>query len=427
MKRGRKQDDTLPPSRSREIQRAFRQRRSDYIKGLEARVHELEIEVDEVLARHNELLRYTTPEVVAARSASRKKQRNKSKHSLSQFLDVNQPVEVYAHSPSDPLAPLPENSMVPPSSVGSNQSMGSDISPATPAQYIFTDMNGDPPSAQNFSKGPFAPFSFAGQVEHQHQYVCRDNDSSSILARRNQRLLHLWDGVPKANDLSGVSAESPGPPSSQFSHPISASEYRCSTSQIEMLMGIEPVGQSPVVSSQLMSSFDLHHEVRVPPPSSCSLPSLVADSSVQPDQLSVIGFNTYTSNSDPDASPYAFRSPHSQISDRMNPCYTFMDSSNSSSPNASVYRHESPLDVFHPRPLSSQHNQPNGTLSDLISLATTKLDHFEPPKECSYPTSNLQPSPPLAESPVSPDSLENSELSNDDRSSISPGENPTFA
>ncbi|KNE95869.1 hypothetical protein PSTG_10787 [Puccinia striiformis f. sp. tritici PST-78] len=67
MKRGRKQDDTLPPSRSREIQRAFRQRRSDYIGGLEARVSQLEAEVDQILARHNEPLRYTTPEVVAAR------------------------------------------------------------------------------------------------------------------------------------------------------------------------------------------------------------------------------------------------------------------------------------------------------------------------------------------------------------------------
>jgi hypothetical protein len=377
--------------------------------------------VDEVLARHNELLRYTTPEVVAARSASRKKQRNKSKHSLSQFLDVTQPVKVYAHSPSDPLAPLPENSMVPPSSVGSSQSMGSDISPATPAHYVLTDMNVDPPSAQNFPKGLFAPFSFAGQVEHQHQYDIHDNDSTSILTRRNQRLLHLWDGVSKANDLSGASLESPGPPSSQFSHPISASEYRCSNSQIEMLMGMEPLGQSPVVSSQLMSSFDVHHEVGVPPS------SLVADSSVQPDRFSAVGFNPYTSNSDADTSPYAFRSPHSQISDQMNPCYTFMDSSNSPSPNASVYRHESPPDVFHPRPLSSQHNQPNGTLSNLISLATAKLDHFEPPKECSYPISILHPAPPLAEDPVSPDSLENSELSNDDRSSISPGENPTFA
>ncbi|OAV99953.1 hypothetical protein PTTG_01436 [Puccinia triticina 1-1 BBBD Race 1] len=296
MKRGRKQDDTLPPSRSREIQRAFRQRRSDYIKGLEARVSQLEAEVDEVLARHNELLRYTTPEVVAARTASRKKQRTKSKHSLSDFLDLSQTVETYAPAPSNRLAIMPENATVSPSSGGSNQSICHDIC-SPPSQYVLIDMNGEPTgtSTADYSKDPFAPYPFASQVEHQPEFDSRDIDSSSILTRRNQRLLHLWEGASKANDFNGSSPDSPGPPSSQFSHPISANEYQCSNSQIEILMGMDAVGQStPVSASHIMSSFDFQHEVRAPPPTSCSIPSLIADSSAQPDQLSAIGFNYAT-------------------------------------------------------------------------------------------------------------------------------------
>ncbi|GAA99990.1 uncharacterized protein L969DRAFT_53801 [Mixia osmundae IAM 14324] len=51
VKRGRKQDDTLPPSRSRDIQRAFRARRAEYINSLQDRVKELEEENDALRAR----------------------------------------------------------------------------------------------------------------------------------------------------------------------------------------------------------------------------------------------------------------------------------------------------------------------------------------------------------------------------------------
>ncbi|KAI7943655.1 hypothetical protein MJO28_011183 [Puccinia striiformis f. sp. tritici] len=420
MKRGRKQDDTLPPSRSREIQRAFRQRRSDYIGGLEARVNQLEGEVDEILARHNELLRYTTPEVVAARSASRKKQRNKSKHSLPHFLDASQAVEAYNHSPSDPLATMSENCILIPSScVGSNpSSMVPDVCAVVPAHYFLRDMNGEPTSAPVYSKGPYTPFPFGGQVEHQPE--CGDDDSASILSRRNQRLLHLWDGPPKTNDLNGASPDSPGPPSSQFSHSISAHEYQCPSSQIELLMGMDQSLQTPAASLQLMSSFDFRHEVRVPPPSSGSLPPLIADSSPQSGQLSNMGFNSYPpSSADVDSSPSAFRSPHSQMSERYNSCYSFMDSSNDSSPHVPLYRQESPLDFFRPRPsLPGQHTLPNGSLSTLI-IAATRLDHFDLPKlQCSYQPSSLLPSPALGEGTISPDSLVYSESPIDDNSSI---------
>ncbi|PLW13801.1 hypothetical protein PCASD_22203 [Puccinia coronata f. sp. avenae] len=390
MKRGRKQDDTLPPSRSREIQRAFRQRRSDYIKGLEARVSQLEAEVDDILARHNEPLRYTAPEVLAARSVSRKKQRNKAKNSSSQFIDVNQPMEPYAHSPTDSMAVRPEDSIGIPSPVKSNQSIGIDLSPAEPAQYIIRDVNGEP------HKNAFAPFPFGGHVNHhQHEYNRRDDDSASILARRNQRLLHLWNGVSKSGNLNCSSPESPGPPSSQFSQPLSANEYQCSNSQMEMLMGIDPMAQSPVVSSQLISSFEIHpDQVRAAPSSACSLPSLVTDSSPRADQLSNMAFNSYSSSSDASLSPYAFRPPHSEISDQMNPCYTFIDSSNDSSSNVSGYRQESPPHLFQPRPLPGQHTLANESLSTLVAIATTRLDHFEPNQsESSYQTPGLQPSP----------------------------------
>ncbi|KAH8921940.1 hypothetical protein BT69DRAFT_1351282 [Atractiella rhizophila] len=54
MKRGRKQDDTLPPSRSRDVQRAFRARRAAYIANLEQRVKELEEENAALKARAGE-------------------------------------------------------------------------------------------------------------------------------------------------------------------------------------------------------------------------------------------------------------------------------------------------------------------------------------------------------------------------------------
>ncbi|PLW07968.1 hypothetical protein PCANC_15182 [Puccinia coronata f. sp. avenae] len=392
MKRGRKQDDTLPPSRSREIQRAFRQRRSDYIKGLEARVSQLEAEVDDILARHNEPLRYTATEVLAARSVSRKKPRNKPKQNLSPFIEVNQPVEPYVHSPTDSMAMRPEDSFGISSSVKPNQSIGINLSSAEPVQYIITrDMNSEP------NQHDFPPFPFGGHVDHhQLEYTRRDDDSASILARRNQRLLHLWNGVSKSGSLNCSSPESPGPPSSQFSQPLSAneSEFQCSNSQMEMLMGIDSMAQSPVVSPQLMSSFDIHPEVRVAPLSACSLPSLVTDSSPRADQLSNMAFNSYSSSSDADLSPYTFRPHHSQIADRMDPCYTFIDSPNDSSSNVSGYRQESPLHLFQPKPLPGQHTLTNESLSTLVAIAATRLDHFEPTQsECSYQTPGLQPSP----------------------------------
>ncbi|KNZ48426.1 hypothetical protein VP01_567g5 [Puccinia sorghi] len=390
MKRGRKQDDTLPPSRSREIQRAFRLRRQEYIKGLflaylENRVSQLEAEVDEILARHNEPLRYITPDSQAA-----KRLRNKSKHCLTQFLNVNQPVQPpQPHSPSDPLCVWPEDSVGIPPSVDSDQSTGPDISNAASAQYIIRDVNGKP------TRGSFTPFILGGQVEHQHECARRDDDSSTpSLARRNQRLLHLWNGASGSDNLSASSPESPGAPSSQFSRSISVNEYHNCNSQMDMLLGIDSVVQSPVASSQLMSSFDWRPEVRVTP-SSCSLPSLVTASSPQPDQLTAIGFNSYQSSSEADLSPYTFRSPHSHLPDRMNPCYTFVDSSNDSSPNLPMYRQENPPELFQPRPsFPAEHTFANGLLSSLVSIAATRIDHFEPSiLGSSHQNTALKPSP----------------------------------
>jgi len=380
MKRGRKQDDTLPPSRSREIQRAFRLRRSQYIKDLESRVSQLEAEVDEILARHNEPLRYNTPDSQAA-----KRPRSKSKHCLTQFLNVNQPVQPPPlRSPSDPLCVWPEDSVRILPSVDSDQSTGPDISNTASAQYIIRDINGKP------TRGSFTPFILGGQVEH----VRRDDDSTPILARRNQRLLHLWNGAPRSDNLSGSSPESPGPPSSQFSRPISVNEYHCCNSQMDMLLGLDSMVQSPVASSQLMSSFDLRPEVGVTP-SSCSLPSLVTASSPQPDQLSTVGFNCYQSSSEADLSPYTFRSPHSHLPHRVNPCYTFVDSSSDSSPNIPMYRQENPPELFQPRPsFPTEHAFANGLLSSLVSIAATRIDHFEPSiSESSHQTPALKPSP----------------------------------
>jgi hypothetical protein len=50
-RRGRKQNDSLPPSRSRDVQRAFRARRAERLAYLEARVVELEAENADLRAR----------------------------------------------------------------------------------------------------------------------------------------------------------------------------------------------------------------------------------------------------------------------------------------------------------------------------------------------------------------------------------------
>ncbi|KIY64573.1 hypothetical protein CYLTODRAFT_358206, partial [Cylindrobasidium torrendii FP15055 ss-10] len=49
-KRGRKRNDSLPPNRARDVQRAFRARRAAHLKDLEDRVSELERENDHLRA-----------------------------------------------------------------------------------------------------------------------------------------------------------------------------------------------------------------------------------------------------------------------------------------------------------------------------------------------------------------------------------------
>ncbi|KAG0145671.1 hypothetical protein CROQUDRAFT_658323 [Cronartium quercuum f. sp. fusiforme G11] len=98
MKRGRKQDDTLPPSRSREIQRAFRQRRSDYIRGLEKRVQELQMEVDQILSQRGEPLRYTSLPVEPEPPVGCKKPKTKAKQTLPNFMDLKAPAEMVSRS-----------------------------------------------------------------------------------------------------------------------------------------------------------------------------------------------------------------------------------------------------------------------------------------------------------------------------------------
>lgn len=60
-KRGRKQDDSLPPSRSRDVQRAFRARKAEYVSTLEARIKRLEMENTELRERLGEGPRSITP------------------------------------------------------------------------------------------------------------------------------------------------------------------------------------------------------------------------------------------------------------------------------------------------------------------------------------------------------------------------------
>ncbi|KAI9612482.1 hypothetical protein H4Q26_007638 [Puccinia striiformis f. sp. tritici PST-130] len=221
-----------------------------------------------------------------------------------------------------------------------------------------------PPEAER-SRGPFAKGGqITSEVEHQpdvatmirRQFFSKKPTSSASLGRALQ-----------TNDLNGASPDSPGPPSSQFSHSISAHEYQCPSSR---------------------SNF------RVPPPSSGSLPPLIADSSPQSGQLSNMGFNSYPpSSADVDSSPSAFRSPHSQMSERYNSCYSFMILQMIPSPRAFVPSRKS-LDSSGQGPLPGQHTLPNGSLSTLSSLRQTRS--FDLPKlQCSYQPSSLLPSPAL--------------------------------
>lgn len=409
MKRGRKQDDTLPPSRSREIQRAFRQRRSDYIHGLEERVSQLENEVDDVLSRHGEALRYNTAEVVAARSASRKKPKNKSKHNLAPFVDVDQLAEHSARSSSTPIAAAVETALVmTPSTAGSCHELRADLSPAT--HYLLRDLNDGPSSAQStpvYSKGPFT---LDNPMERKPEFTRSPEAPPSILCRRSKPLLQLLEANYKTN-ADQQSPKSPFPNSHLPQH-LSANEYQTPSSQLEMFMGIDAVVPSPDVSSQLLSSLELHHEMRGPS-SSCSLPTLVSDSSPPSDQLSVGGFHAFQSSHDVHSTPYTFRPPSSQLPDRFNQCsYAFVTSPDSSSPNVASYQ-ESPLSLFRSRhPMSDQSALHHESLSTLIAIASTRLDHFEASKaDCNYQAVALQPSPVLHDLSMSPDSSQNSEAS----------------
>ncbi|KAK4054000.1 hypothetical protein OIO90_003645 [Microbotryomycetes sp. JL221] len=62
-RRGRKQDDSLPPSRSRDMQRAFRARRAAHLELLEAKVDRLERENNELRQRLGMPPRPPTPEL----------------------------------------------------------------------------------------------------------------------------------------------------------------------------------------------------------------------------------------------------------------------------------------------------------------------------------------------------------------------------
>lgn len=149
------------------------------------------------------------------------------------------------------------------------------------------------------------------------------------------------------------------------------------------------------------------------PSSSCSLPTLVSDSSPPSDQLSVGGFHAFQSSHDVHSTPYTFRPPSSQLPDRFNQCsYAFVTSPDSSSPNVASYQ-ESPLSLFRSRhPMSDQSALHHESLSTLIAIASTRLDHFEASKaDCNYQAVALQPSPVLHDLSMSPDSSQNSEAS----------------
>ncbi|KAI5479527.1 hypothetical protein MNV49_003469 [Pseudohyphozyma bogoriensis] len=108
-KRGRKQDDSLPPSRSREIQRAFRARKVEQLASLQARVKKLEEENAILRQRLGDPPRENTPEPASSTSSSKvatpKKEAEASTPDSSRAGTVGPDEEKDAPWHPDPSAP----------------------------------------------------------------------------------------------------------------------------------------------------------------------------------------------------------------------------------------------------------------------------------------------------------------------------------
>ncbi|ORY73635.1 hypothetical protein BCR35DRAFT_147876 [Leucosporidium creatinivorum] len=95
-KRGRKQDNTLPPSRSRDMQRAFRARKAEHLAQLEAKVVRLEQENNELRAKLGMAPRPPTPPPSAEGGANPTAVPSPSESASSQNPKVEEPA-----TPSD--------------------------------------------------------------------------------------------------------------------------------------------------------------------------------------------------------------------------------------------------------------------------------------------------------------------------------------
>ncbi|CAH7665947.1 hypothetical protein BY996DRAFT_4577199 [Phakopsora pachyrhizi] len=375
MKRGRKQDDTLPPSRSREIQRAFRQRRSDYIKGLEDRVEQLEAEVDEALSRLGEPLRYTAADIVAARAASRKKQKNKSKHNLNEFLDPGNLAHSMSRPGSEPPSELIHSSIV--NSLGdtSASSSGSSyyIRPnfAANTKYVMRD---DSYYGSIAHESPeYRPDSFPLEfgTEMTGEVDRRGNLDSPHSPDRSKFLFHPWD--PECNAPRRRS-KSPQSIISLTSNSISPPEYH-QGSNFGMYLNMNPITQSHnTLSRQISESFP-SEKLKIP--HSCGpIPGLLSDTPSQFRSIPEVNFEVYKSASPKsNPAPYEYPEPGANSTGHYDSCsYPLTHSGKSdSSPKISHYPPNNSVPIYRSKnPANEQKCEAINPLSSHLAIVGTR-------------------------------------------------------
>ncbi|KAL8283899.1 hypothetical protein RQP46_005331 [Phenoliferia psychrophenolica] len=153
-KRGRKQDNTLPPSRSRDVQRAFRARRAEKISGLEARVKQLEDE--NALLRSKLGMKEAEPWVLPPPSTSTPVASTSSttatqREGYANQFDANPTGATTTTMAQGQAQAQQKKWIVPPSHLGNNNSLAASSSTSTTPGY---DPSFPSPSASSSSAPP---------------------------------------------------------------------------------------------------------------------------------------------------------------------------------------------------------------------------------------------------------------------------------
>ncbi|KAJ3785637.1 hypothetical protein GGU10DRAFT_291884 [Lentinula aff. detonsa] len=192
-KRGRKRNDTLPPNRARDVQRAFRARRAAHLQALEQRVSELEEE--------NSCLRQALNLPPANRPMLGKGPTGKDKPRTYNHLGLAT-MSLKSRGSSDS----------PPSTRMSSHSPESDIvrldDPAWDQTIVMTDTQSDLPSSSTSSSYPLPPMSAppsSKPIQYNPYPTSRGSSGSGSVYLNSQ------SAYPQPTDRSMSSSSYPSP------------------------------------------------------------------------------------------------------------------------------------------------------------------------------------------------------------------------